>query len=414
MSEADERSAFYQAIMDNWNDDTPRLVFADWLDERGDELSRLRAELIRLQCELARYQREKETPPDGMNERDRKLQQVIRDYFAQRGFTLEDNHGEADFERGFVESWGYVFDAKLLNAGDEEGWALLGPVVIDGVSLGRDQNERTPSSECVQLVSSPGVNYWVSYRNGDEKTIGEANCIALFKKGRFVNLRRITITEQARGQGWDGEELVTIGNGGLKAIAENPALAKLTHLKLWWAGFSDDGLKALAEANHLRSIRKLSLADEFTDTGVVALAASPVLETVERLHLNGHLTGRSLQHLMASPRLKSLHTLDLSVWTSGTHEHDHLDRLDWSLVFDDLGVEAFVNSPLLPQLKVLKLSDCGISPEGAQKLAQAAPRMTSLKRLSSIGLYCELLEQACRKCRGHNVRIEREYFDQKD
>ena len=51
MTEAEERDAFYQAIMDNWDDDTPRLVYADWLDERGDvELSRLRAALIRGQC----------------------------------------------------------------------------------------------------------------------------------------------------------------------------------------------------------------------------------------------------------------------------------------------------------------------------------------------------------------------------
>lgn len=62
MTEAEERDAFYQAIMDNWEDDPPRLVYADWLAERGDESSRIRAELIRVQCELARYQREKDIP----------------------------------------------------------------------------------------------------------------------------------------------------------------------------------------------------------------------------------------------------------------------------------------------------------------------------------------------------------------
>jgi uncharacterized protein (TIGR02996 family) len=41
--------AFLQAILDSPDDDTPRLVYADWLDEHGDSA---RAELIRVQCRL--------------------------------------------------------------------------------------------------------------------------------------------------------------------------------------------------------------------------------------------------------------------------------------------------------------------------------------------------------------------------
>jgi uncharacterized protein (TIGR02996 family) len=44
-------AAFLQAIADHPDEDGPRLVYADWLDERGDAD---RAELIRTQCELAR------------------------------------------------------------------------------------------------------------------------------------------------------------------------------------------------------------------------------------------------------------------------------------------------------------------------------------------------------------------------
>ena len=38
---------FLAAISANLDDDTPRLVFADWLQENGDEP---RAEFIRIQC----------------------------------------------------------------------------------------------------------------------------------------------------------------------------------------------------------------------------------------------------------------------------------------------------------------------------------------------------------------------------
>jgi len=42
---------FFRDILANPEDDTPRLIYADWLDDQGDEA---RAEFIRLQCELAR------------------------------------------------------------------------------------------------------------------------------------------------------------------------------------------------------------------------------------------------------------------------------------------------------------------------------------------------------------------------
>src|ERR1700694_4004760 len=42
--------AFVQAIIDRPDDDAPRLIYADWLEERGDP----RGEFIRVQCALAR------------------------------------------------------------------------------------------------------------------------------------------------------------------------------------------------------------------------------------------------------------------------------------------------------------------------------------------------------------------------
>jgi uncharacterized protein (TIGR02996 family) len=45
-----EEAAFLKAVLELPDDDGPRLVYADWLDERGDP----RGEFIRVQCELAR------------------------------------------------------------------------------------------------------------------------------------------------------------------------------------------------------------------------------------------------------------------------------------------------------------------------------------------------------------------------
>lgn len=49
-----ERDAFVYAVCREPADDTPRLVFADWLQENGDASDRDRAEFIRLQIQIAR------------------------------------------------------------------------------------------------------------------------------------------------------------------------------------------------------------------------------------------------------------------------------------------------------------------------------------------------------------------------
>jgi len=45
-----EHDALYAAILAHPDDDGPRLVYADWLEEHGEQE---RAEFIRVQCELA-------------------------------------------------------------------------------------------------------------------------------------------------------------------------------------------------------------------------------------------------------------------------------------------------------------------------------------------------------------------------
>src|SRR5438270_1223294 len=48
------QAAFLNAIRDDPDDDTPRLVYADWLDEQGGIANAARAEFIRVQVGLAR------------------------------------------------------------------------------------------------------------------------------------------------------------------------------------------------------------------------------------------------------------------------------------------------------------------------------------------------------------------------
>lgn len=45
--------AFLRTIQEKPNDDTTRLIYADWLEERDDEVSMTRARFLRADCELA-------------------------------------------------------------------------------------------------------------------------------------------------------------------------------------------------------------------------------------------------------------------------------------------------------------------------------------------------------------------------
>src|SRR4051794_22530696 len=50
----DQRAALFAGVREASDDDAPRLVLADCLDEHGDEDDRRHADLIRVQCETLR------------------------------------------------------------------------------------------------------------------------------------------------------------------------------------------------------------------------------------------------------------------------------------------------------------------------------------------------------------------------
>jgi uncharacterized protein (TIGR02996 family) len=102
MSDGD---ALLAAILAEPDEDTPRLAYADWLDEVGDEVGQARAELIRVQIELARM------PPGVRNlnleAREKRLLAIhYKDWLAPlqaEGEPLRGGEAHGLFRRGFVE-----------------------------------------------------------------------------------------------------------------------------------------------------------------------------------------------------------------------------------------------------------------------------------------------------------------------
>jgi uncharacterized protein (TIGR02996 family) len=88
--------AFLQAILANPDDDTPRLVYADWLEERGRPD---RAAFIRVQCQLASLPDEDPRRP-GLEAREREL---LKEHGQEWTAPLRGLVDDWAFRRGFVE-----------------------------------------------------------------------------------------------------------------------------------------------------------------------------------------------------------------------------------------------------------------------------------------------------------------------
>jgi uncharacterized protein (TIGR02996 family) len=109
---AAEEEAFLRAIVENPDDDTPRLVFADWLDEHDDP----RGEFIRVQCQLATLQQPNAKANDPLPESERVLREREAKLFppAQEAFRWTSPEPVAgyfgrndsylpNYHRGFME-----------------------------------------------------------------------------------------------------------------------------------------------------------------------------------------------------------------------------------------------------------------------------------------------------------------------
>ena len=105
-----DRAALLQAVFDRPDDDLPRLVYADWLEEHGDPA---RAEFIRVQCRIAVREAETAVPesdPDAARCRELEAAHAAR-WRAETGVAVRGTawHG---FRRGFPGTT--VFSAVAL------------------------------------------------------------------------------------------------------------------------------------------------------------------------------------------------------------------------------------------------------------------------------------------------------------
>jgi uncharacterized protein (TIGR02996 family) len=138
-----ERDALLKAVCENPDDDTPRLVFADWLQEHDEED---RAEFIRLQIEVA-------TLPDGKKKQKKQTREaeLLDEHREEWTEPLKEFEGSRTddyyvFRRGFVEAIGS--DGEIMI---EEGERVFALAPIRELVLA-DEEEYEDLAKCKWLL----------------------------------------------------------------------------------------------------------------------------------------------------------------------------------------------------------------------------------------------------------------------
>jgi uncharacterized protein (TIGR02996 family) len=238
----EQLSVFLRDIKHDPDDDTPRLVLADWLQDQGDP----RGELLALALEIDRL---------GLSDRRRALlERRARLLLSQYSFTwlgpLLDLPLTFRFERGFLHleasAERFLSDKvdDLARAGAFDWVLSLRLTDLRGPSLGR-------------LARSPLLGALPCLDLGRNR-LGPDELAALLDSPRLGGLRALTLHYNR------------LGPRGAAGLAGCPRLSRLRALRLAHNGLGDEGARALAGSPHLNALTLLDVGHNHVSTGGLA------------------------------------------------------------------------------------------------------------------------------------------------
>ncbi|MBX9585185.1 MAG: TIGR02996 domain-containing protein [Gemmataceae bacterium] len=390
------------------DDDGPRLILADWLDEQGGPAAD-RAVFIRVQLALAGLPADDPHRPD-LLAAERALLDRYGDVWSApfRGLATG-----LEFRRGFVDevrvparvfvreaarlfAAGPIRHLHLLDLGGSLPAAFASPYLgrlaaltvyaqHAGEGLGRAvgrcphlgglralylNRNRLRDAGAAALVTSPGLSRLETLALGENDLSGDA-ARALADTPHGPNLRELELADNP------------LGPAGAEALATSARLAGVRRLGLARAGLGGAGpagpglggllrvpaldlsgnglgpadLKGLFAGPPAR-VRELDLShNDLGETGVRVLADGPALGGLVMLRLVGcNVTDEAAGVLAGSPHLDRLAELDLGNNPVG-----------------DVGFRAFLAAPGLRGLRRLVVPGVGVSPQTRAALARRFP-----------------------------------------
>lgn len=370
--------AFMEAIVENPDDDAVRLIYADWLDEHGEES---RACFIRLQIEAARL-------PLGdcrREELEREAARLTPPIFVDEGKKIPQRWARSlppellrrsvEFHRGMPAGLG-ITAAEFCWFADDVFRAI--PLQhLNLYAAGRRWRDVLASPHLPRLRS-----LWV-HPSGDAYNLVGLRNNQLVWLAETAGLAGLTNLWLAR---------VQFRHWGARALAHSPHLQQLSDLTLMTCSVGDGALVALTAAAYFPRLVKLNLAGSRLGSDEMgALLAAPPFVDLRFLNLHRtQLDDALVQQLAASPHLRELRSLHLgmnAITAAGAESlaaSPHLGKLrDLDLGLNDLGdggVTELLRGAFIPYLKTLRLNSNSLGLAGLRALA-AAPELDGIVHL---------------------------------
>ncbi len=289
----EDEQAFLAAIVAAPEDDTPRLVFADWLDERGRDDDAARAALIRAQCRL-------EHLPPGRERAalEKQARAVLRAHAKRWAAPLSQLRlGEKwTYRRGFLDG---VTMSPTHFVRHAETIFRFAPT-LRTVRFPYAQGEVTELAACPFLARLASVDLT------EMCTCGMCPI--------DVELRNLFKSKHAAGLNHLSVSLDRIDADMVRALVASKHLGQLTSLDLSGNPLGPDGARVLAEAKHLTRLAALNLTNTgLFYVGVAALASATHFPALGRLNLSQNgVRAAGVRALVAAPFFGRLVALDLS------------------------------------------------------------------------------------------------------
>ncbi|MDP3152646.1 MAG: TIGR02996 domain-containing protein [Archangium sp.] len=309
------RADLLAAVLADPEADAPRLVYADWLHERGDP----RGDFISIQCELARG-----SPREA--ELEEEAAALLEAWSPQWLEGLTPELVQVQFRRGFVET-ATVRDSQSL--AQLESFFQTEPVTELVFSSSQTiDGERFATLEWLERLRS--VEFRAARPNAPGALSRERLAHVLDSR-RLRKLSRLALRGQRVGD--EGLNLLTtqgpkalpgleclileddaVTEKSVREFAANRWTARFTELSLANNHLGVGGTEAIADSRSPGHLTRLSLGgNQAGNEGAMAIARAARFKTLESLSLpRNRISSSGLDSLLDSRTLDGLLTLDLS------------------------------------------------------------------------------------------------------
>jgi uncharacterized protein (TIGR02996 family) len=267
----DDQLALMRGILEEPAEDLPRLVYADWLEERGNA----HGEWIRLQCHLARATPESEAYPA--------LDQEVRRFFARHQLVWmaplrsisEYRLAELTPHRGFVPmipvnalgflEWQWIHSPLVLEVELNVGFReCVSPSLMEQLHAS-DRLKRLTRLHC--LPSRGRRHYWDQAIGGLTMMLRDVSHPLLFEVDLSHCLLSIT---------------------GLRLLQESEMFRGVSSLRLRNCNLMDVALERWLDSSQFEHLRSLDLSEnQIGDNTARILLESPHLQKLERIAFLG-------------------------------------------------------------------------------------------------------------------------------